>query len=172
MFDLSIFGVDNLLEFGVFIVKGFDLVQVLLLQVFQLRMVTVVEFCFERIDFLLVLRLLIDEITPQPIFFLLQLADLKVSFLVKSNKLHIEVTDLILLLLTVLLDLPDLQLILLIVAEVMPLEVLDLKMVLILELTDLDVLDMLNFRNLFLDPLNFVDQLSVLNVVGGGAVDC
>jgi hypothetical protein len=54
----------------------------------------------------------------------------------------------------------------------MPLEILDLKMVLILELADLDVLDMFNFGNLFLEPLNFIDQLSVLKVVGGGAVDC
>lgn len=118
------------------------------------------------------LGLFIDEIAPQSILFLFQFADFKVSFFVKPNKLHVEVTDLILLLLTVLLDLPDLQLILLIVAEVMPLQVLDLKMVLILELTDLDVLDMFNFGNLFLEPLNFIDQLSVLKVIGGGAVDC
>lgn len=134
-------------------------------------MVSIFKLSLERIDLLLVLRLLIDEIASQSILLLFQLADLKVSFLVESYKLHVEITDLILLLLTVFLDLSDLQLILLIVAEVMPLQVLDLKMVLILKLTDLDVLDMLNFGNLFLEPLNFIDHLSVLNIIGGGAVD-
>lgn len=43
LFDFCIFGVDDLLEFGVFIVKSLDLVQVLFLQVFQLRVVSIIE---------------------------------------------------------------------------------------------------------------------------------
>jgi hypothetical protein len=42
-FDFEIFGIDHLLEFGIFIVKGFDLVQMLFLEIFYFRMEVVIE---------------------------------------------------------------------------------------------------------------------------------
>ena len=42
-FDFQVFGVNHFLEFGVFVVKGFDLVQVLLLEVLNFGMEVVIK---------------------------------------------------------------------------------------------------------------------------------
>lgn len=117
------------------------------------------------------LGFLIEQVSSKSFLFFLQLANLEVSLFIEPNKLHVEIANLILLLLTVLLQLSNLQFILLVVAEVDPLDILDLHVILILEFADLHVLHMFDVGDFLLQFLNLVDQLSCLQVVGGGAVD-
>lgn len=70
--------------------------------------------------------LLINEITSQPILFFPEFPDFKIGLFIQPDKFHIKIADLILLLLTILLEFSDFKLIFLVVAEVMPFEVLNL----------------------------------------------
>ena len=167
LLDLEVLGVDDLLQLRVFVVEGLDLVEVLLLEVLDFGVEVVLELGLQRVDFLLVLRLLIDEVVPEPVLLLPQLANFKVGLLAQPHQFHIEVTDFVLLLLAVFLELPNFKFIFLVVVEVMPLQVLYLQVVLVLELTDLHVLHVLDIGNLLLDLLHLVEQLPVLEVAGG-----
>ncbi len=118
------------------------------------------------------LQLLVLQVIPQTFLFLLQFTDFEIRLLVQSNKLHIQITDFVLLLLTVFLEFSDFELILLVVAEVVPFDVLDLEMVLVLQLTYLYVLHVFNLSDFLLEPLNLVDEFPVFEVVGGGTVYC
>lgn len=150
LLDLRIFRVYDLFKLSVLVVESFNLVEVLLFEVFNLRVEIVLKFGLQGVNLFLVLGFLIKKISSKPFLFFFELANLKISFFIESNKLHIEVTNLIFFFLTVFLQFSDLQFIFLVVAEVDSLDVLDLHMVLVLELTDLHVLHMLNFIDFLL----------------------
>jgi hypothetical protein len=87
--------------------------------------------------------LFIKQVSTETLLFFPKLANLKICFLVEANQFHVEVANLIFLLLTILLQLTNFKLVFLIVAEVMALEVLQLQMILVLQLADLHILQML-----------------------------
>ena len=70
------------------------------------------------------LRFFINQITSQSFLLFSQLPNLKISLFAQPHKFHIKITDLVLLLLTILLQLPDFKLVLLVITQVMSFKVL------------------------------------------------
>lgn len=143
----------------------------LLLQILNLGVEVVLELGFEWIDFFFVLSLFIDKITSQPFLLFSQLSNFKVSFFAQSYEFHVEVTDFIFLLFTVLFEFSDLKLIFFVVAEMMPFKILNLKMILVLELAYLHILHMLDISYLLLELLHLIQQFSRFEVTGSCLVD-
>lgn len=118
------------------------------------------------------LRLLIEQIASQSIFFFLQLTNLEVSLFVKPYQLHIQITNFILLLFTILLEFSNLKLVLLVITQVMSFNTLDLQMILVFQFTDLYVFGVLNISDVFSQFFYLVDELPILQVRSSSAIDC
>ena len=129
-----VFGVDDFLQFGIFIIESFNLVEVLLFEVFDLGMEIVIEFGLEALNLLSMLSLFISEIASESFFFFPQFSDFKISFLAKPDKFHIQVADFILFFLDKLFQFPDFQFVFLVVIQVISLQGLNFNMMLILNL--------------------------------------
>ena len=127
-------------------------------------MEVVLKLPLQRVDFFLVLPFLIKQVISKPLLLLSQLADLKVCLLAEPHQFHVQVTDLVLFLLTVLSKFPDFELILLIVAKMMTFQILDFKMVLIFEFAELHVLHVLDVSCLLLELLNFIDKFAIFKI--------
>jgi hypothetical protein len=114
---LHIFGVDDLLQLGIFVVKGFNLIKMLLFEVLYFTVEVVVELRLDAVNLLSMLGFLVVKITPKSVLLLPELSDLEIGFLVETDKFHIEVTNFVFLLLTVLFEFSDFKFVLFVVVE-------------------------------------------------------
>lgn len=164
IFNFDIFGIDDFFEFGVFIVQGFNLVEMLFFKIFNFRVEIVIKFGFESFDLFSVFSLFIVQVISESFLFFPELPNLKLSFLVQSDEFHVQVTDFILLFLTVFFELPDLQFVFFVIIQMVSLDALDFHMMLVFEFTDLHVLDMFNIGDVLFEFFNFVQESSILQI--------
>lgn len=126
--------VDDFLEFGIFIIKSLNLVEVLFFEVFNFGMEIVIELRLQAFDLLSVLGLFVSEIASKPLLFFPKFSNFEIGFLAEPDKLHIQVADFILFFLDKLFQFSDFQFIFFVVVQMISLQRLDFHMMLILYL--------------------------------------
>ena len=156
--DFPILRINHFLQLRVLVVQSVDLIHVLLLQVFYLRMEVVLELCLQTLHFLLVLGFLIKQVVSQSILFFPQLPYFKIGLLVQPHDLHVQVANFVVLLITVFLQFPDFQLVFFRIAQVPSFHVLNFKVLLVFQLVDLEILYMLDFTCFLLQLFNLVEE--------------